>query len=306
MKNTFKETSKSYLSLFFITLAVVLILKVIFNFLALGIINQIWNFDALEVFYDLENRIFNLIYVHKILALFDQVGTFLIPSIVIFFLFKFLKPNYNRIEKIDYLKLFYSFIVLIGITQLLAYISISIGYDFLPESIKSYLKSQQDFNTTLQEKFIGESLLSFTYNILLLTIIPAIGEELFFRGLIQKIFIGIFKNTSNPVLYGIVTTSIIFGILHFQIENLLAIIFASVFFGYIYEKSKNITLTIILHFCFNLFALVNMQAIKIGLVSETTIEFLGNYIITPIAVILALIMIKKKIFWKEKSLLSVD
>ena len=306
MKNTFKETSKSYLSLFFITLAVVLILKVIFNFLALGIINQIWNFDALEVFYDLENRIFNLIYVHKILALFDQVGTFLIPSIVIFFLFKSLKPTYNRIQKIDYLKLFYSFIVLIGITQLLAYISISIGYDFLPESIKSYLKSQQDFNTTLQEKFIGESLLSFTYNILLLTIIPAIGEELFFRGIIQKIFIGIFKNTSNSVLYGIVTTSIIFGILHFQIENLLAIIFASVFFGYIYEKSKNITLTIILHFCFNLFALVNMQAIKIGLVSETTIEFLGNYIITPIAVILALIMIKKKIFWKEKSLLSVD
>ncbi len=306
MKNTFKETSKSYLSLFFITLAVVLILKVIFNFLALGIINQIWNFDALEVFYDLENKIFNLIYVHKILALFDQVGTFLIPSIVIFFLFKSLKPTYNRIEKIDYLKLFYSFIVLIGITQLLAYISMSIGYDFLPESIKSYLKSQQDFNTTLQEKFIGESLLSFTYNILLLTIIPAIGEELFFRGIIQKIFIGIFKNTSNSVLYGIVTTSIIFGILHFQIENLLAIIFASVFFGYIYEKSKNITLTIILHFCFNLFALVNMQAIKIGLVSETTIEFLGNYIITPIAVILALIMIKKKIFWKEKSLLSVD
>jgi len=49
-----------------------------------------------------------------------------------------------------------------------------------------------------------------------------------------------------------------------------------------------------------------MQVIKIGLVSETTIEFLGNYIITPIAVILALIMIKKKIFWKEKSLLSVD
>ena len=159
------------------------------------------NFDAQEVFYDLENKIFNLIYVHKILALFDQVGTFLIPSIVIFFLFKSLKPTYNRIEKIDYLKLFYSFIVLIGITQLLAYISISIGYDFLPESIKSYLKSQQDFNTTLQEKFIGESLLSFTYNILLLTIIPAIGEELFFRGLIQKIFIGIFKLCCSKFSY---------------------------------------------------------------------------------------------------------
>jgi membrane protease YdiL (CAAX protease family) len=181
-----------------------------------------------------------------------------------------------------------------------------IGYDFLSESTKSYLKNQQEFNTTLQEKFIGESFISFCFNVFLLAIIPAIGEELFFRGLIQKIFIGIFKRTPNPVLCGVITTSIIFGILHFQIDNLLAIIFASIFFGYISEKSKNISLTIILHFCFNLFALINMQIIKIGLINENKIEFIGNYIVVPTGIIIAILMIKKKIFWKEKSLLSID
>ena len=122
---------------------------------------------------------------------------------------------------------------------------------FYQYQLKNFLKNQQDFNTKIQEGFIPKVFRSFLFNIILLAIIPAIGEELFFRGILQKICIGIFKNN----IAGIGITSLIFGMLHFQIENLLSIIFASILLGYIYNYSKNIFLTILLHFGFNFFSL---------------------------------------------------
>ena len=97
---------------------------------------------------------------------------------------------------------------------------------------------------------------------------------------------------------GIVITSLIFGLLHFQIDNLIAIIFASIIFGFIYEKSENILLTIILHFCFNLFALINMQAIKLEIIEENEIYNFGNYFLIPFSVVMLIYVYKKKIFWR--------
>lgn len=302
MKNTFTESNSSFLGLFFISLTIVLISKLIFNVLALGFIKQIWDLDTQTVFYDLENGIFNYIYAHKALALFDQIGTFLLPSVVLILIFKTLKPEIIAPKKKDGLKLLLMFVILLGITQLLSYISVFIGYDFLSESVQSYLKTQQEFNTNLQDKFIDPNFNSFIFNVILLALIPAIGEELFFRAVIQNIFIKLFKNT----LLGIILTSVIFGLLHFQIDNLLAIIFASILFGFIYEKSKNLSLTVILHFCFNFFALISMQALKTNLLSENKMELIANYLIIPASILVGIIVVRKKLFWKEELLLPVD
>ena len=203
--------------------------------------------------------------------------------------------------KTDYLKLILFLALLIGITQLLSSLSIFIGYDFFPENIKNYLETQQVFSAKLQEKFIQLNWASFGFNIFLLAILPAISEELFFRGLIQKTFIGIFQNTTT----GIIATSVIFGLLHFQIDNLLAIISASILFGFIYEK-RNILLTILLHFCFNLFSLLNMQTVKMGYISESQLENIGYYIIIPLSIFIGIFILKKKIFWKNKLLFPID
>ena len=136
----------------------------------------------------------------------------------------------------------------------------------------------------------------------MLSILPAIGEELFFRGILQKICIGIFKNN----FAGIGITSLVFGMLHFQIENLLSIVFASILLGLIYDYSKNIFLTILLHFGFNFFSLVSMQGLKMELISERNLEIFSNYIIIPLSIGILTYLIVKKIFWKKDLFLSVD
>tara|TARA_Y100000992_G_C21272853_1_gene497919 strand:- start:3564 stop:4472 length:909 start_codon:yes stop_codon:yes gene_type:complete len=302
MKNIDLLPVRNYIGLFFLSITIVLIVKIVFNMLALEFIDAIWDLNSVQIFNDLNSKEFEFIYAHKALAFFDQVGTFLVPSVIFLFLLKTFSINYRTPNNKDLIKCLLYFVVLLGVAQLLLLISNYVGYDFLPIEIKNFLKEQQDFNTKIQEGFISKSFRSFLFNVLLLSILPAIGEELFFRGILQKICIGIFKNN----ITGIVITSLVFGMLHFQIENLLSIIFASILLGLIYDYSKNILLTILLHFGFNFFSLISMQGLKMELISENNLENFSNYIMIPIGLGMLTYLIIKKIFWKKDLFLSVD
>tara|TARA_B110000305_G_scaffold241462_1_gene315742 strand:+ start:1585 stop:2493 length:909 start_codon:yes stop_codon:yes gene_type:complete len=302
MKNKDLLPVKNYIGLFFLSITIVLIVKIVFNMLALGFIDSIWDLNSTQIFRDLNSKEFKFIYAHKALAFFDQLGTFLVPSIIFLFFLKTFPLNYSTPKKQDLIKCSLYFIFLLGFAQLLLLISTYIGYDFFPIEIKNFLREQQEFNSELQEGFISISFRSFLFNVLLLSILPAIGEELFFRGIMQKICIGMFKNN----ITGIIVTSLVFGMLHFQIENLLSIIFASILLGLIYDYSKNILLTIILHFGFNLFSLISMQGLKMELISENNLEYFSNYIMIPIGLGMLAYLIIKKVFWNKESLLFID
>ena len=302
MKNIDLLPVRNYIGLFFLSITIVLIVKIVFNMLALGFIDTIWDLSNIQIFNDLNGKEFKFIYAHKALAFFDQLGTFLVPSIIFLFLLKSFSLHYRKPNKSDLTKCLLYFFVLLGVAQLFLLISTYVGYDFLPIEIKNFLKEQQDFNTQMQEGFISKSFRSFLFNVVLLSILPAIGEELFFRGILQKICIGIFKNNIS----GIGVTSLVFGMLHFQIENLLSIIFASILLGLIYDYSKNILLTILLHFGFNFFSLICMQGLKMELISENNLEIFSNYVMIPIGMGMLIYLIIKKIFWKKDLFLSVD
>ena len=302
MKNIDLLPVRNYIGLFFLSITIVLIVKIVFNMLALGFIDAIWDLSSIQILNDLNSKEFKFIYAHKALAFFDQLGTFLVPSVIFLFLLKTFSLNYKTPNKSDLIKCLLYFVVLLGVAQLFLLISTYVGYDFLPIEIKNFLKEQQDFNTRIQEGFISKSFRSFLFNVVLLSILPAIGEELFFRGILQKICIGIFKNN----IAGIGVTSLVFGMLHFQIENLLSIIFASILLGLIYDYSKNILLTILLHFGFNFFSLISMQGLKMELISENNLEIFSNYVMIPTGMGMLTYLIIKKIFWKKDLFLSVD
>ena len=301
MKNKALLPVRKYLGLFLLSISIVLVVKLLFNMIAIGFIDKIWDLNGLEIYNDLQNQEFKYLYAHKALAFFDQLGTFLIPSILFLIIIRSMTINYVIPKREDWVKLIIYFFILLGIAQILLVISTYIGYDFLPISTQDFLKNQQDFNNKIQEGFITDSFSGFLFNIILLAIIPAVGEELFFRGILQDICIGLFKNNSA----GIIITSLIFGILHFQIDNLLSIIFASLLLGYIYNFSNNIFLTILLHFGFNSFSLICMQAIKWEFVTEPQLDLLGNYLFIPIGIILSTVVTNRKIFWGKRTI-SLD
>ncbi|MCU0445415.1 MAG: CPBP family intramembrane metalloprotease [Microscillaceae bacterium] len=111
---------------------------------------------------------------------------------------------------------------------------------------------------------VGEFLLG----LLVVAVIPAIGEELLFRGLVQR-KLSEFIN----VHLAIWLTGIIFSAIHLQFYGFVPRMLLGVLFGYFYFWSGNLWLAIIGHFVNNAFTLSviyfsNLNKIKVNIESQ--------------------------------------
>jgi hypothetical protein len=84
-------------------------------------------------------------------------------------------------------------------------------------------------------------------NVFAMALLPAIGEELFFRGVILRIS---FQGTKNIHL-GVLLSAILFALVHMEFSNFLAILFMGVLLGYLYVYTGSLLVPIGLHFLNN-------------------------------------------------------
>lgn len=91
--------------------------------------------------------------------------------------------------------------------------------------------------------------LNIALGVFVICLLPAIGEELLFR----KVFIDGFKRYG--AVEAIVLSGVLFGLSHLNLAQTVHQIFLGCVLSYIYLKTKNITLTAVIHFINNLLAL---------------------------------------------------
>lgn len=84
-------------------------------------------------------------------------------------------------------------------------------------------------------------------SLLVLALAPALFEEVLFRGGFQQVFIGWTKNKWA----GIIITSMLFSVVHFSYFGFLPRLALGMVLGLIFFYSRNLWLTILLHFCNN-------------------------------------------------------
>lgn len=99
------------------------------------------------------------------------------------------------------------------------------------------------------------------------TLLPALGEEMLFRGVIQtKIF-----QESRNIHVAIWVSAAIFSAIHFQFYGFLPRMMLGALFGYLYYWTGNLWVAILAHFVNNGFVLVMMYLHNVGIV-EINIE----------------------------------
>jgi len=91
-------------------------------------------------------------------------------------------------------------------------------------------------------------------NIVMIALIPAIGEELFFRAGIQNEFVAGIKNKD----IAIILTAIVFSAFHLQFDGFLPRFFLGLILGYLYYWSNSIWLSVLIHFINNAMLVVTM------------------------------------------------
>ena len=127
--------------------------------------------------------------------------------------------------------------------------SFGAAFESLEELLRKF-ESQATVTMTqlLQANNYGE----LSFNLLVLALIPAIGEELTFRGVLQQALTKGMKNAH----VAIILSAAIFSFIHFQFYGFLPRMFLGLLLGYMFYYSGSLWTSILMHFANNATAVV--------------------------------------------------
>jgi len=225
----------------------------------------------------------------KYLQTLQAFGLFIIPSLILAYLFKFKWYEYLQLNKapniISLLIVFVLVIVSLPFINFLAEFNSKMNLPEMFSGIENWMKQSEKDALAMTEKFLKvETIGGLLFNIFLIGVLPAIGEELLFRGIVQKIFIEWTKNHH----IGIIISAIIFSAFHLQFYGFLPRLLLGMMFGYFLVWSKSMWLPIIAHFINNTLAVLTYYFVNKGSISED-VETIGSKGNTLFYAILSLI-----------------
>ncbi len=126
----------------------------------------------------------------------------------------------------------------------------------LPEwlnSVQLWMQNSEDQATKITEAFLATSSVTDLFkNIVMIGILPALGEELLFRGVVQQLFKKMFRNGHTAIW----VSAALFSALHLQFFGFLPRLVLGAMFGYMLEWSGSLWLPIIAHFINNATAVI--------------------------------------------------
>ena len=179
------------------------------------------------------------------------LGTFLIPALIFARLFR------QRISEFFLTKSFRFDLILI--TTVLAFSAIPViawmaemnSHMALPESLtwlEEIIRSAEDRAMVLTEALLNVTSYSeLAVNLIVIALIPAIGEEFLFRGALQQSLIKSGKNTHAAIWI----TAIIFSAIHFQFYGFFPRMILGALFGYLMVWGGSIWYSVWAHFINN-------------------------------------------------------
>jgi membrane protease YdiL (CAAX protease family) len=100
--------------------------------------------------------------------------------------------------------------------------------------------------------------IDFTISLVIMAFLPALFEELFFRGALQQVLV---KWLKHPI-GGIIITSLVFSLIHSSIHLFLSRALLGFVLGLIFYYTKNIWVNIIAHFLNNAVALIQLYYLQ--------------------------------------------
>lgn len=118
------------------------------------------------------------------------------------------------------------------------------GERFLSPDLKKWFMEKENENERLFSILLDtKGPQNLFINLVVMALIPAISEEIFFRGFLLKTFHGITKN----IHWAILLTSVIFTAVHMQFFKVIPMILLSTILGYLVYWSRSLWPSIFIH-----------------------------------------------------------
>ena len=244
----------------------------------------------------------------KILQLITSVFIFIVPPFIYsYFIGGNMFRNFGFSADINRQSVMLVLIMVLFIQPFVAYsmqwnVSIIQSLsDFFPSLIHS-LEQMEESAKEITTAFLKmDHLTDLFFNLFLIALIPAIGEELLFRGVIQK---KLQSMLSNPHI-AIMITAFVFSAIHMQFFGFFPRFLLGILLGYLFYFSKNLWMSVLAHFINNALAVLLMYSAfankintDITKIENTEISFFLAFL--SVLIVLFFIYLFQKINNKEE------
>ncbi len=193
----------------------------------------------------------------RLMQVISQLGMFVLPpvlfalmvspSLTVYLGFK------NKSSLLHYIPMLLLMFACLPLIHGLAELNQSIN---LPESmagLEEWMKQKEEQAKEMTEFFLGVTTIGgLLFNLFMIAVMPAIGEELVFRSVLQPLLARLFRN----VHAGVILSALVFSLMHFQFYGLIPRFVLGLFLGYAYLWTRSIWIPIFMHFVNNAAAII--------------------------------------------------
>ena len=225
----------------------VIISSVISAILLLGL-NYVFGLDFREVItYIDDTASIKDRYFIRLVTVVNQLFTFMIPGVILTVML--FKNRWYRFLSMDIrpkiLFVIGGLLLMFSVFPLIQYTNVLNRAIPFPDWITDMESSTENVIEAILKM---DSPLELLVNVLIIGLIPAIGEELIFRGIVQQTLLSKLKGKPHIAIW---TTAIIFSAIHFQFLGFFPRMILGAVLGYLFYWSGSLWVPIIAHFANN-------------------------------------------------------
>lgn len=224
----------------------------------------------------------------KYFQVLQTFGLFIIPPVLAGFFFERNSIRYLALDRSPRANIYVLVFVLLFIMSPLINSMIAWNESMnLPDAFASLeswmLKAEAEAEKLTRAFMEVHSPGGFLFNVLLIAVLPAFGEEFLFRGVLQRLLGEWIGNMHAAILIA----AFAFSAMHLQFYGLLPRFFLGVLFGYLFWWTGSLWVPIFLHFLNNAVAVLFELFVSAGKISEETGNYGSN---NPFAVIVGILL----------------
>ena len=205
----------------------------------------------------------------KYIQVVQSIGLFVIPALILGWLYHGNFSEYLQINRTtafnSYLYVGLAGLLLIPLINYVGEINSHMQFPEFLSGVEDWMRTKEDEAKVLTDKFLkAEGISGLLFNVFMVAVLPAVGEELLFRGVIQRIFTNMTKNYH----WGIWIAAFIFSAIHIQFYGFLPRMLLGAMFGYLLIWTGTMWAPILAHFVNNTMGVVGYYLIDKGSISK--------------------------------------
>jgi membrane protease YdiL (CAAX protease family) len=235
-----------------------------------------------------------IIFLIRGLQVVQFIGLFLIPTFVCARLFSTGTKKYLGFKRPSngfyFLIAVLAMIVAIPLVNWLGELNKNVQF---PDGIEDWMKSSEaDAAKTVKALLSKHTIKDLILNIIFIAGLAAVGEELLFRGMVQRLLIKMFRNPWP----GIIITALLFSAMHMQFYGFLPRFALGILLGAIYWYSGSLWTAILAHFVYDALVIVLVYFNPEMLKEEQSVTAANIALIGSISFVMVVLLIE----WMRK------